>query len=82
MNKNELKEIVKEVVAEERMNMFLEKNVPTNPSKWSYYKAQAKKKLSISIGKMNLVKVVDIRLNSQRMNNQCQKQNIKVEKSN
>ena len=47
MNKNELKEIVKEVVAEERMNMFLEKNVPTNPSKWSYYKAQAKKKFDV-----------------------------------
>ena len=43
----QIKEIVKEVVAEERMNMFLEKNVPTNPSKWSYYKAQAKKKFDV-----------------------------------
>jgi hypothetical protein len=29
---------------EERLNLFLEKNVPTNPSKWSYYVSQAKKK--------------------------------------
>ena len=42
-----IKEIVKEVVAEERINMFLEKNVPTNPSKWSYYKSQAKKKFDV-----------------------------------
>ena len=47
MNKNELKQIVKEVVAEEKLQMFLEKNVPTNPSKWSYYKAQAKKKFDV-----------------------------------
>ncbi len=26
---------------EERLNLFLEKNVPTNPSKWSYYKSRA-----------------------------------------
>ena len=23
---------------EEKINLFVEKNVPTNPSKWSYYK--------------------------------------------
>ena len=28
---------------EEKLNLFLEKNKPTNPSKWSYYKSQAKK---------------------------------------
>ena len=32
---------------EERINLFVEKNVPTNPSKWSYYKAQAKKKFDV-----------------------------------
>ena len=42
-----LKSLVKEVVTEERLNMFLEKNVPTNPSKWSYYKSQAKKKFDV-----------------------------------
>jgi hypothetical protein len=32
---------------EERLNLFLEKNVPTNPSKWSYYVSQAKKKFDV-----------------------------------
>ena len=32
---------------EERLNLFLEKNVPTNPSKWAYYKSQAKKKFDV-----------------------------------
>tara|TARA_A100001011_G_scaffold391913_1_gene478377 strand:- start:667 stop:1263 length:597 start_codon:yes stop_codon:yes gene_type:complete len=32
---------------EEKLNIFLEKNVPTNPSKWSYYKSQAKKKFDV-----------------------------------
>ena len=32
---------------EERLNLFLEKNTPTNPSKWSYYKSQAKKKFDV-----------------------------------
>jgi len=32
---------------EERINLFVEKNVPTNPSKWAYYKAQAKKKFDV-----------------------------------
>jgi len=29
------------------INSLLEKNEPTNPSKWSYYKAQAKKKFDV-----------------------------------
>jgi hypothetical protein len=32
---------------EEKINLFLEKNVPTNPGKWSYYKSQAKKKFDV-----------------------------------
>ena len=32
-------------IAEQKLNLFLEKNVPTNPSKWSYYKSQAKRSL-------------------------------------
>jgi hypothetical protein len=32
---------------EEKINLFLEKNVPTNPGKWSYYKSQAKKKFEV-----------------------------------
>jgi len=31
----------------ERLNYLLEKNVPTNPTKWAYYKAQAKKKFDV-----------------------------------
>ena len=30
---------------EERMQLFLEKNVPTSPSKWAYWKGQAKKEV-------------------------------------
>jgi len=45
--KSLVKETIKEVVAERKLNMFLEKNVPTNPSKWSYYKSQAKKKFDV-----------------------------------
>jgi len=48
MNIKELvKTAVKEVVAEDKLNMFLEKNVPTDPQKWSYYKSQAKKKFDV-----------------------------------
>ena len=48
MNIKELvKTAVKEVVAEDKLNMFLEKNVPTDKSKWSYYKSQAKKKFDV-----------------------------------
>ena len=45
--KSLVKETIKEVVAERKLNMFLEKNTPTNPSKWSYYKSQAKKKFDV-----------------------------------
>ena len=31
----------------ENLSVLVEKNVPTNPSKWSYYKAQAKKKFDV-----------------------------------
>ena len=29
------------------MQLFLEKNVPTSPSKWAYWKGQAKKKFDV-----------------------------------
>ena len=32
---------------EERLNLFVEENVPTDASKWSYYKSQAKKKFDV-----------------------------------
>lgn len=32
---------------EERIMLFLEKNTPTDPAKWAYYKAQAKKKFDV-----------------------------------
>ena len=32
---------------DEKINLFVEENVPTDPSKWSYYKAQAKKKFDV-----------------------------------
>jgi len=32
---------------EERLNLFLEKNIPTDTVKWSYYKSQAKKKFDV-----------------------------------
>ena len=38
---------LKEIVQEEYFNYLVEKNVPTNPSKWSYYKSQAKKKFDV-----------------------------------
>ena len=38
---------IKESILHEKLNLFLEKNVPTNPSKWSYYKSQAKKKFDV-----------------------------------
>jgi hypothetical protein len=31
----------------ERINLFVEENVPTDPEKWSYYKSQAKKKFDV-----------------------------------
>lgn len=39
------KKKVKELT--ERLNLFLEKNTPTDPGKWSYYKSQAKKKFDV-----------------------------------
>jgi hypothetical protein len=45
--KSLVKETIKEVVVEKQLNLFVEKNVPTNPSKWSYYKSQAKKKFDV-----------------------------------
>ena len=45
--KSLVKETIKEVVAERKLNMFLEKNTPTKPSKWSYYKSQAKSKFDV-----------------------------------
>jgi len=42
-----VKETIKEVMTERKLNMFFEENKPTNPSKWSYYKAQAKKKFDV-----------------------------------
>ena len=38
---------LREIIEEEYFNYLVEKNVPTNPSKWSYYKAQAKKKFDV-----------------------------------
>ena len=32
---------------EEKLNLFLEKNVPTDPEKWSYAKSQAKQKFDV-----------------------------------
>src|SRR6056300_1871219 len=42
-----VKETIKELMTERKLNMFFEENKPTNPSKWSYYKAQAKKKFDV-----------------------------------
>ena len=39
--KNELK------VFGEKVTKLIEKNVPTNPSKWAYYKSKAKKKFDV-----------------------------------
>ena len=38
---------VNEKHLEERLNLFLEKNTPTDPTKWAYYKSQAKKKFDV-----------------------------------
>ena len=38
---------LKEIIEEEYFNYLVEKNVPTDASKWSYYKAQAKKKFDV-----------------------------------
>ena len=38
---------LREMIEEEYFNYLVEKNVPTNPSKWAYYKSQAKKKFDV-----------------------------------
>ena len=40
-----VKEEMERKTLEERMQLFLEKNVPTSPSKWAYWKGQAKRSL-------------------------------------
>jgi hypothetical protein len=42
-----IEKVVKEKGLEERVMELTEKNVPTDSSKWSYYKAQAKKKFDV-----------------------------------
>ena len=39
--------IMDKKLAEQKLGLFLEKNVPTKPAKWAYYKAQAKKKFDV-----------------------------------
>ena len=41
------KAIDESVSIDEKINLFVEENVPTDASKWSYYKAQAKKKFDV-----------------------------------
>ena len=38
---------LREMIEEEYFNYLVEKNVPTQPAKWSYYKSQAKKKFDV-----------------------------------
>ena len=46
--KKKVKEtIMTKKIAEQKLGLFLEKNVPTNPGKWNYYKSQAKKKFDV-----------------------------------
>ena len=42
-----VKENMEKKTLEERMQLFLEKNVPTSPSKWAYWVGQAKKKFDV-----------------------------------
>ena len=42
-----VKEFMEKKTIEERLQLFLEKNVPTSPSKWSYWVGQAKKKFDV-----------------------------------
>ena len=46
-NKGEINIDGERISFEEQLNLFLEKNVPTDASKWSYYKGQAKKKFDV-----------------------------------
>ena len=41
------KQKLKEIIQEEYIDYLIEKNVPTQPAKWSYYKSQAKKKFDV-----------------------------------
>ena len=43
----QVKEEMERKTLEERMQLFLEKNVPTSPSKWAYWVGQAKKKFDV-----------------------------------
>ena len=51
MKKSEIREIIREEIQrvrlEEKVQLFLEKNCPTDSSKWSYWKGQAKKKFDV-----------------------------------
>jgi len=42
-----IEKVVKEKGLQERISELTEDNVPTDPSKWSYYKSQAKKKFDV-----------------------------------
>ena len=42
-----IEKVVKEKGLEERVMKLTEENVPTDPSKWSYYKSQAKEKFDV-----------------------------------
>jgi len=42
-----IEKVVKEKGLEERVMKLTEKNTPTDPSKWSYYKSQAKEKFDV-----------------------------------
>lgn len=46
-SKTKFASLIKLMVNEEKLNLFLEKNIPTKPEKWSYYKSQAKKKFDV-----------------------------------
>jgi len=52
LTKSKLKEIIKEEIK----NSLMEKNTPTDPGKWSYYKSQAKKKFDVYPSRVNLLK--------------------------
>jgi hypothetical protein len=51
MKKSEIREIIREEIQrarlEEKVQLFLEKNCPTDSSKWSYWKGQAKQKFDV-----------------------------------
>jgi predicted kinase len=47
MKSKGLKTNESKITVNEKLNLFLEKNVPTDPSKWNYWKGQAKKKFDV-----------------------------------